>query len=168
MSVEPVIIRTKEQLTNMNHVLVNALNNLAKSNKEIPIIYQYLHNPNEEVIVDVDNTIGTARNIIIDGKGDIVCNVKIRDLMKIASNYQGVIDNILATMNPNNNECEVNAFIIYDKFAKQEIMDRKKLMQNNSDLARPGDIPFVSEYGADMLKEVSETLLEEYKKLNKN
>lgn len=163
-----VTIRTKEQMENMDERLVSALKSLETDNREIPLAYQYLHNPNKEFIVDSDNRIGTVTNIRKSDNGDIVGAVNIISILKIASNFTGTIDNMVATLDPKANHVKIDAFIIYDKHAKDEIISKNVRRVVSPDrLARAGEIPIMSNMGADVMQEVSKTLLSEYESMMK-
>jgi hypothetical protein len=170
MTIEGVVVRTANQQKKMSRELLQALTNACKSNKGLPIIYQYLHNPKEELIVDSDNTMGYVRNVHRNHKGDIIADVEIMQLLRISSNWQGVIDNIAASPKPNqNNIITVDAFIVYDAEAKSEI-DKRNEEKRLADplegrLAKPGVVPFMSSGNDDTnIKEISEKLIDDYKK----
>lgn len=164
-----VTVRTREQLTNMNVQLVDALKYEInrRRGKRIPIIYQYLHNPNVPLVVDRDNTIGYIDNIRKDKDGNIVADLEMLNLLKIASNYQGIIDNIAASFKPNEKRITIDAFIIYDKVAKEEILQRKKERQTSMEnrLAKPGEIPFmVSSDSNEAVHSITDKLMVEFNK----
>lgn len=156
MKLEAVIIRTFDQIRMMDENLVKGLTSIKPFDK-IPLIYNYLHNPNNELVIDNSNRIGTVTNVRVNDKGDIVGDIDILDILKLASNFEGVIDNIAASINPTNGEVTVNAFIIYDIVAKNKIKEGKRL--------KHGEIPLMSTTDPEMMKEVSEKLVEEYKNL---
>lgn len=162
-----VKIRTKMQESKMNPTLRDALSFLMKNpHKEIPLVYQYLHNPNVELVIDSDNRIGTITNVRRDKDGDIVGDVSINNILKLASNFVGVIDNVAASIHPNTNRIEVDAFIIYDKAAKDEIRIKRDFQRRKmASLAKAGEIPIMSSNGADTLREVSEKLMKEYENM---
>lgn len=162
MSLSPVIIRTAKKFESMNEMLIEAINNLIKSKKEIPLIYEYLHNPNKELIIDSDNKIGTISNVRKDKKGNIIGDVAIYNILKLANNYQGCIDNLTASYHPDTKQIEIDAFIIYDKTAKENIKSKRNQI---SDLSKPGEAALMSEYGPEMMKDISDALIEEYNKL---
>lgn len=159
MSLNNVIIRTKEQLKVMNEHLREALYNKTRSSEPTPLIYQYLHNPKNEFIVDNDNTIGSIVNIRKNKNGDIVGDVNINSILKLANNYQGCIDNMMGLFNPDTSKFEIVAFVVYDKAAKELIDNKPK------NAVKPGVIPFMSGVDPVTMKEVSETIMGEYKKL---
>ena len=165
MILTDVMIRTSDQVLSMDSRLVDALNYSTKKNDKIPLVYRYLHNPNEEFIVDETNKIGNISNIRKTSKG-YIGDVEIHDIIKLAINYQGTIDNLLVTYNTNIGRFEVNAFIIYDKIAKSECDKRKKDRLNNINrrLPRPGEVPFSSSYDNIDVKRACEALIEEYNK----
>lgn len=159
-----ISIRTKKQMNKMDARLVDALHHLLQESVEIPLVYQYLHNPKKEFIIDSDNRIGTVKNITKMENGDIVGDVSIKNILKIASNFNGVIDNMVATVNPKTNSMEIIAFIIYDKHAKEEIVSKNvRRFVDATKLPKSGEIPIMTQYGNDMMKEVSKTLISEYK-----
>ena len=161
MKLNAVVIRTKEQLLSMNEYLVKGLKSLKKTD-EIPLIYNYLHNPKNELVVDSNNRIGMVTNIRKNSRGDIIGDVIISNILKLASNFVGVIDNIAASIEPSTNNIKINAFIIYDVEAKNKVTEIKK--KSNS-IAKLGEIPLMSNVDQDMMKEISDTLLNEYKNL---
>lgn len=174
-----VTIRTEEQLKKMNPQLVEAIkNSIRNEGKPIPVVYQYLHKPGEELVIDSDNTIGKVTNMRFDGKGDVVGDIEIMNILKIAANFQGTVDNIVASVKPIGNtgrtKLTVDGLIVYDKVAKEEILRKKREQQvlAESDfcerLAKPGEIPImpaVAEGDMSMtkLKDVSEKLIDEFK-----
>jgi hypothetical protein len=170
MTIEGVVIRTANQQKKMNQELVRALHGANKNSKGIPVVYQYLHNPNEPLIVDSDNTMGYVYNVRRNHRGDVIGDVEIMQLLRIAVNWQGVIDNIAASpKQEQNNQYTVDAFIVYDIAAKARI-DKKREEQKLvhpmgvNRLAVAGEIPFMpSADDNSFIKEASEKLTEEYK-----
>ena len=161
-----VIIRTKAQEGKMNPALQEALSFLLKNrHKKVPLIYQYLHNPKAELVVDADNRIGTITNVRRNSNGDIVGDVTINDILRLASNFTGVIDNMAASYHQESNHPEIDAFIIYDKTAKDEIKVKRTRTGNLAPLAKPGEIPIMAQDGVDVMREVSEKLLKEYENM---
>ena len=163
-----VTIRTKEQEKKMNQLLQNALSILMRNpHKEIPLVYQYLHNPNAELIIDADNRVGTITNVRRNRAGDIIGDVAINNILKIASNFVGEIDNMAASNHPDTRRVEIDAFIIYDKTAKDEIRVRKQNVLNGrmDAFAKSGEIPIMSRNGVDTMREISEKLVKEYENM---
>lgn len=162
-----ITIRTKEQEQKMNPSLQDALSNLLKNPKrEIPLVYQYLHNPNAELIIDSDNRIGTITNVRRSRDLDIIGDVSINSILKLASNFDGEVDNMMASYHQKTSRIEIDAFIIYNKMAKEEIQIKKKYQENRiNSLSKSGEIPIMSHNGTDVMKEVSETLLKEYENM---
>ena len=173
-----LVIRAEKQLKNMDSRLVEALkNSIGENYKAIPVVCQYLHKPGEELVVDSDNTIGKVTNIRFNGKGDVVGDFEIMNILKIATNFQGTVDNIAASAKPNGKgdpKFAVDALIIYDKLAKEEILRKKRDMERQlmeSDfctrLAKPGEIPIVpsatGKASVAELLDVTEKLVDEFK-----
>lgn len=152
----------------MDERLVSALISLDHSKREIPLAYQYLHNPNKEFIVDCDNRIGTISNIRKNTEGDIIGDVKLMSILKLASNYTGTVDNMVASFDAETNRAKIDAFIVYDKHAKDEIVSKnlRRVVDVNK-LAKSGEIPIMSSVDSNMMKEMSEKLLSEYEDMMK-
>lgn len=163
-----VTIRTKHQLEHMPQGLQVAIAEALKDrDRSYPVVYQYLHNPKEPLIVDADNTMGHLTNIQKNKHGDIVGDLSIILILKVASHFQGVIDNIAASYAAGTGVPTIDAFIIYDSIAKAEILRKKKEAEDdlNARLAKPGEIPFVaSDDGIDM-KEITGKLIREFEKV---
>ena len=165
-------IRTSEQMSKMDSRLVEALKNAtSEKGRKIPVVYQYLHRPNEPLVVDVDNTMGEISNIRYNEDGNIVGDFHIINILKIASNFQGVIDNIAASPKPSSGKnpykFTLDACIVYDRVAKEEILRKKQEARNriSGRMAKPGEVPIVaSGYGMPTLKEISEKLVDEFEK----
>lgn len=170
MIVENVVVRSVKQQRKMNKNVLDGLILACKRNKPIPIVYQYLHNPNEPLIVDADNTIGKAYYLNCVPGGDIVASVEINQMLRLSVNWQGVIDNIAVSFHSDigkKGAFMIDAFIIYDAEAKAAI-DKKKentVVSLNRQLAKPGVVPFVSSGDNNaIIKDATNTILEEFKK----
>ena len=161
MGLDPVIIKTRDQLKKSNEPVVSAINKLLTQNKRIPLVYQYLHTT--PFVLEPNNIIGDVYNIRKDKNGNVIGDVKLYPISNHAHHYQNTIDNILVVNNPKNGDYEVNVFIVYDKDAKRELIEKRKRAAN--DLPKPGNIPFMSQYGPELMKQITETLTEEYEKL---
>lgn len=164
MVMKSVIIRDKEHFSSMNKVLKDAIKNSMR--KTIPLVYQYLHNPDIEFYVDDDNKLGEVSNLRFDNKGNLIGDILLYDMLHLAIHYQGGVDNIFASINQKTKKPEVYGFVIYDKFAKSVIDDKNKNKSNNDTFEiRPGNVPIVSNIDNVKLQEVCEEIIEEYKKL---
>lgn len=161
MGLNPVIIKTRDQLKKSNESIVSAINKLLMQNKRIPLVYQYLHTT--PFVLDPSNIIGDVYNVRKDKNGNVIGDVKLYPISNHAHHYQNTIDNILVVDNPKNGEFEVNVFIVYDKEAKRELIEKRNHAANG--LPKSGSIPFMSPYGPELMKEITETLTEEYEKL---
>ena len=160
-----IVIRSKEQLKNMNPVIIEALQNAQKFHKEIPLIYQYLHNPNKPLIVDNENKIGMVTNIHKSTYGDYVGTVSIQNILALASNFDHTIDNLGVSNHSDTGRFEVDAFIIYDKHAKNDVKVRNEKLESLSNIPKTGEIPIMSQHNPKMMKEIADQLVDEYKKL---
>lgn len=160
-----ITIRSKEQLKSMNPIIVEALQNASKTNKEVPLIYQYLHNPNKPLIVDSENKIGTISNIHKAVDGDYVGVANIKNILALASNFEHVIDNLAVSLHSDTGKFEVDAFIIYDKHAKNDIKVRNEKVEELSKSPKYGEIPIMSQHSPTMMQDIANTLMDEYKKL---
>lgn len=144
MKLKGIVIRSKEQMSSMQEPLVYALKQLIKQNNfSIPVVYQYLHKPGVELSVTTDNTMGMMTNFRM--KNDAVMgDIEIYDILKIASNFTGIIDNLAVTTQQSGKGTtyKVEAFIVYDKVAKERILQKKKNMEER--LAMPGNVPLIS------------------------
>ena len=158
------MIRTESQLKKMNPSLQDAISFLLKNpHKKVPLIYQYLHNPTKELVIDCDNRVGTITNVRRNKIGDIVGDVTINDILKIASNFVGEVDNMAASFHEDSKRIEIDAFIIYDKVAKNEIRVNRENQQNKiGALSKVGEIPIMSQNSAETMREISEKLMKEY------
>lgn len=165
-------IRTKEQLKTMNPRIEEAVRNSIRDGRAIPLVYQYLHKPGKELIINSDNTIGKVTNIRYDEHGDLVGDVEIIDILKIASNFVGVVDNLMASPKPMHSERDgyrltLDGLIVYDKFAKDDILARKRRMLESDfagRLARPGEIPIMPTSSDKLtMREVTNKLVDEFK-----
>lgn len=145
MKLKEIVIRSKEQMDSMQKEVRDALYHLVKQNNmSVPVVYQYLHKPGVELTVTTDNTMGMMSNIRMKD-GAVVGDIEIYDILKIASNFTGVIDNFAISQNnkiPNKPVYAFDAFIIYDKVAKERILQRKRNTEER--LAMPGNVPLVS------------------------
>ncbi len=162
---DEVVIRTNRQLKSMNLAIVKALEDAAGMKKgRIPVIYQYLHKPGTPTIVDDTNIIGYITNIKKEKNGDIVGDIGIISLMKLAIHYQGVIDNICVSIDPSTKATKIDCFIVYDRSAKSEI-DRLREEKKNPRVFKRGEIPFVDDgVGKQMaLKKITEEIEKELK-----
>lgn len=159
-------IRGVEQLESMDPRLTSALIALTKRPKlQIPLIYQYLHNPKESIVVDDDNKIGYVTEFKHTSIG-IIGSV-VLDILKTNSNqFQGVIDNLMVTINPNTKNPECHAFIVYDKDAKVMIDSRKQEQLKDLQLPKPGEIPLATEQ-VDM-KDINKQLVEQFESAMKD
>ena len=166
MILEGVVIRNNAKMQMMDKLLLDGLELLTLKKSEVPLVYTYLHNPNKEFIIDGDNKIGKVFNIR-KTKNGIVGDVELLSILKLASNYTGVIDNMMAEINPHTKKIEIKAFIIYDKIAKEDIVRKRNqsLDTLNQRLAKPGEIPFVSSYDNFDLSKINDELVKEYQKL---
>jgi hypothetical protein len=172
MIVDNVVIRSAKQQKTMNKDVLTALLRACKRNKSIPIIYQYLHNPKEQLVVDSDNKMGEAYNIRRIANGDITATVYIDQMLKVSLNWHGIIDNIGATISAEHYGIPVvNAFIVYDTEAKKAI-DKKNAEKKsegvallNKQLAKPGQVPFVTSGDSNsFMKDASENIMREFNK----
>jgi hypothetical protein len=170
MITENVVVRSVNQQRKMNKNVLDGLVLACKRNEPIPIVYQYLHNPNRPFRVDEDNTIGKAYYLNCVPGGDIVASVEINQMLRLSVNWQGVIDNVAVSYHPEigkKGAFMVDAFIIYDAEAKAAI-DKKKentVASLNQKLAKPGVVPFVSSSDNDaFMKNAADTILKEFKK----
>ena len=160
MALHPVTIKTREQLNKSNPIIVDALIGSINQKMRIPMVYQLSHT--EPFKLNSNEKIGEIYNIRKDKRGNIIGDVKLYTMSYFAFHYQGMIDNIVVSNNPNNGEPNIDAFIVYDRRTKEAIETRKRI---SSDLQKAGNIPFMSPCGPDMLKEISDTLIKEYEKL---
>lgn len=172
MKLSAIVIRSKEQLSFMQKEVRDALLYLVKQdNMSVPVIYQYLHKPGVGVDVTVNNTMGMMTNIRMRN-GAIIGDVEIYDLLSIASNFTGVIDNFAITCyrkeeghyrGTQHMAYKFDAFIIYDKTAKERVLRNKKNMEER--LAMPGVVPLMSDEDAGVaLKKASEEILEDFRR----
>jgi len=171
----PVIIRTATQIKHMNPHIVRALNEAIKHDKvDIPVVYQYLHRPGVPFVATMENTIGKITKISKSFNGDYVGTIRLISLVKLASNYMGVIDNIAVSMIQGISQVKIDGFIIYDKTAKLQIMNKEKNVQSKQDGAvviprgpKAGEIPFAmssSTEASELMKEASKLLIDEFNK----
>ena len=158
---EPVVIRTREQLHKMNPDIVGGLMNLTHTDRHTPMIYQYLHSREKSVEIKPDITIGEIYNVRKDKNGNIIGDVKLFFMNRLSVNYQHTIDNLIASIHPETNSIEVDAFIVYDKEAKELVRERRRSAAS----PKPGRIPLVSGIDPVTMKEITDTLVEEYNKL---
>lgn len=158
-----IIIRSLEQQSKMKPEILQALKSLFNTNKTIPIVYQRLHKPGAPLIIDSDNKIGEMTNIRKENNGDIVGDVTVYNVLKLANNFDGAIDNIAASLNAKTGKARLDAFIIYDKVAKDEIRLLKSMNANG--LAKEGEIPLESSVKQEDLMAITDELMEEYRKL---
>lgn len=159
-----ITIRTRDREKTMNPALQDALSNLLKDpKKEVPLVYQYLHNPKEGLVVDSDNKIGIVTNVRRDSHWNIIGDVVINDILRLASNFVGEIDNMAASFNKVTHECNIDAFIIYDITAKNMVDERRS--KQSISLAKYGEIPIMSQSDPDMMKEISKELIKEYENM---
>ena len=162
MVIGNIVIRDISQLCSMDNRLADALKNLTFKKQTIPLVYQYLHNPNKTFIIDIDNTIGKVFNIRRSSNG-IIADIQLNDVLTYASNFTGKIDNMMADFNPNTNEIEIKAFIVYDKVGKENCI-KQKTQSLNKQLPKPGEIPFMPSKDNLDMKCISEELINEYNK----
>lgn len=145
MKLNNIVIRSKKQMESMQKEIRDALYYLVrKDNMSVPVVYQYLHKPGVELVVTPENTMGVMTNIRMED-GAIIGDIEIYDILKIASNFTGVIDNFAISRHSRDSNKPVYAFdalIIYDKVAKERILQRKRNMEER--LAAPGSVPLVS------------------------
>lgn len=153
-----IIIRSKDQLNKMNKALTDALYETTKfSGTKIPLIYQYLHNPNSKVYVDETNSIGFITNIRKDKMGNIAGNIIINNpLSSLSTHFTGIIDNMVVVPNSNGSGHKILAFIIYDKGAKQTIDNKSQVY------SKVGQIPDMMGISNEKMKEISNEILKEY------
>lgn len=170
-----VIIRTATQIRAMNPHIVKALDAVVdKKDISIPVVYQYLHRPGVQFLATSDNTIGKIVYVTKDFKGDYIGTIHLMSLLKLASNYMGVIDNIAVSINQATNQVSLDGFIVYDKSAKLKIAKKKNLDIDmpNDDLSmihgpRAGEIPFAlssTTETSELMKEASKLLIDEFNK----
>lgn len=147
----------------MQEPLIYALKQLVKQNNiSVPVVYQYLHKPGVELTVTTDNTMGTISNIRMKN-GAFIGDIEIYDILKIATNFTGVIDNLAVTSQQSSGKTtyKVDAFIIYDKIAKERILQKKKNMEER--LAMPGNIPLISgEETSVAIKDATKAILADF------
>lgn len=158
-----IVIRSKKEQSKMNPEILQSLKSEFHSDKKIPIIYQRLHNPNEPLVIDSDNKIGQISNTRQSSNGDIIGDIQIFNVLKLANNFEGTIDNIAASLNLDTGKVNLDAFIIYDKVAKDELRLRKAT--KGFDLAKEGEIPLESNIKQEDLVAINDKLMEEYRKL---
>jgi hypothetical protein len=138
------------------------------SDTRIPLIYQYLHSKDKYVDVSSGNTVGEVYNIRENIKGDIIGDVKLYPMTRLSGNFQGTIDNLMADYNPITKSTNIKAFIIYDKEAKQRIIDKKSENKASEVSIKSGEIPLASNLDNIKMKDITDKLLEEYEKLVAN
>lgn len=147
MNLNGVVIRSKEQMTTMQKELRDALLQIVKQdNLSVPVVYQYLHKPGVEISATTENTMGMMRNIRMKDDA-IVGDIEIYNILKIASNFTGVIDNLAVSASMRNTKStkpayKLEALIVYDKVAKERILQKRKNMEER--LAMPGNVPLIS------------------------
>lgn len=165
MKLKGIVIRSKKQMDSMQEPLVHALKQLIKqTNISVPVVYQYLHKPGVELSVTTDNTMGSMTNIRMK-EGAIIGDIEIYDILKIASNFTGVIDNLAVTSQQTGKGTtyKVDAFIVYDKVAKERILQKKKNMEER--LAMPGSVPLISgEEKSVAIKDATKAILADFER----
>ena len=68
-----------------------------------------------------------------------------------------------ASFHQDSKHIEIDAFIIYDKVAKNEIRVNRENQQNKiGALSKVGEIPIMSQNSAETMREISEKLMKEY------
>lgn len=127
MKQRDVIIRRKTDVDLFDTRFKRAFTTVEK-NTEIPIYYQYCQETQSSGLVSDDNMfIGKAKEIRENPDGDIVCTVIINDVLKLASHFQGVIDNFKVSIAPDeygNMKPKLLQLIIYDKDFKKAVDEK--------------------------------------------
>jgi hypothetical protein len=153
----------------MNPALVSALEECRVKGLRVPIVYQYLHNPNKQLEITQDNLVGYVSNIHYVTKGEdslLIGDVEIDDLLRVAVNFEGKVDNMMAEADADGKSVHIKAFIIYNKIAK-DIINKKKEDEINKRLPRPGEIPYVGNHIVDWTA-VNESIAEEFERSIQN
>lgn len=157
-----IIVRKKEQLVSMNPEIVSTLKTACRKQESCSLIYQPLQSKEatKDLVIDSSNRIGTIYNLRLDKEENVICDLEVFDLMKLASNFNGVIDNliiqkVLPNKSSNHYRLKIVAFVIYDVELKEKIDNQLKqramtAMPKFGDVALPKDQinPLVANAGA--------------------
>jgi hypothetical protein len=131
MSINNVTIRTKEKFDKMKSELQIALNKIVDTDGSFKLVYQYLHNMDGASINNMDDySIGIVKNVRKNERGDIICDVEVKDFLKLAINFTNEIDNFVVSGETDKsmkhikkNTLRVSHFVIYDRYAKEVIKE---------------------------------------------
>ena len=150
MIIKNGIIRKKDELVNIRKEIVTALNTLVgHKDIKINIVYEYLHTRNgASASSGSDCIIGYVDNIQLSSNGDIVGDFHINDLLKLANNFTGSIDNIVCGVVDIKGKINymISNFVIYDRFAK-EVIDNAINSKETRNIVRLEDSPIEDSIG---------------------
>lgn len=142
-------IRSMEELESARPEIKKALLSEAANpvKKEFPLVYQYLGGATVQTQYNINpsDVIGTVNNIRSDGTA-IVCDITTTDVVRKASNFTGVVDNVVVGVSGHPSKKKGDALlpelisvVVYDKFAKS-VIDQKNQDSNRSTYMK-GDSP---------------------------
>lgn len=163
-----VIIKSAEKVKSTHPLILKALDKAKNKKDEIPLVYEFIHVEGDRIYPNETNTIGKVSRIRIGAGGAYIGTVELFDENENVNQFDGVIDNIGVSVDPNTNYYDIDAFIIYNREKKAEVLKQKHLRklstQPNGFLLRQGQIPFM-EADADkqkFIKDASKALIEEF------
>lgn len=123
-----VIIRSRDNVDLLDPRIKKALNTADKK-YQVPVYYQYCQEKDPVLETDPSKFIGKAFNIHETPDGDIVCDVITNDALALAVHFQGIIDNFLISIEPDeygNQIPTLKQLVIYDKDFKAAVDQRRK------------------------------------------
>ena len=123
-----VIIRSRDNVDLLGPRIKKALNTVDKK-YQVPVYYQYCQEKDPILETDPSKFIGKAFNIHETPDGDIVCDVITNDALALAVHFQGMIDNFLISVEPDeygNQIPTLKQLVIYDKDFKAAVDQRRQ------------------------------------------
>lgn len=126
MKYNDVVIKPVQYIKTRGDDIYQLFSNPPK--EPIPLHYQYAQSKDKTTSLPQSTKIGEITNIHVKDE-QFVCDVIVHDLIKLAHNFDGVIDNyrVKVTRGAGSERIlEFIYFIIYDKKFKQEVDEYEK------------------------------------------
>ena len=123
-----VVIRSRDNVDLLDPRIKKAFNTVDQK-KQIPVYYQFCQGKDPVLETDPSKFIGKAFNVHEDSNGDIVCDVITNDALKLTENFQGIIDNFLVSIEPDqygNMIPTLKQLLIYDAGFKKMIDEQRQ------------------------------------------
>ena len=167
------VIKNKNAMSQIHPIIERAIKSAIRHNLEIPLVYQYIQESGGHVYPDENNTIGKVSNLRIGHGGNLLGTIEIYYGNPDSVNFDDVIDNIAVSVDQETSKATVDAFIVYNKEKKAEIIKKRMLKKKekmttnqNQFVAKQYETPLMVSASSqqDMMKKVSKILIDEFNK----